>query len=144
LDGHPMALRGEAARAFGAAFTVSAVGGVLGAIVLSASIPLVRPLILSFASPEYFLLAVLGLTMVGALSGASMLKGWTAAIFGVVLSTVGYADQIAIPRFFFGVTYILAGLPLIQLVLGLFALPGQCNLPQRGAANPEVAKQERP
>ena len=31
LDGYPMAKKGEAARAFGAAFSVSAYGGVLNA-----------------------------------------------------------------------------------------------------------------
>lgn len=142
LDGYPLAMRGEAARAFGAAFTVSAVGGVLGAIVLAASIPLVRPLILSFASPEYFMLGVLGLTMVGALSGSSMLKGLAAATLGVLLSTIGYADQIAIPRYFFGVTYLLDGLPLIPLVLGLFALPELFDLSQRGEAISKIPKEQ--
>ena len=52
LDGYPMAMKGEAARAFGAAFTVSAFGGVVGAILLGLSIPIVRPLIMSFASPR--------------------------------------------------------------------------------------------
>ena len=50
LDGYPMARRGEAARALGAAYTVSMIGGVLGAVVLALSIPLVRPLILSFCA----------------------------------------------------------------------------------------------
>jgi putative tricarboxylic transport membrane protein len=142
LDGYPMAMRGEAARAFGAAFTVSAVGGVLGALVLAASIPLVRPLILSFASPEYFMLGVLGLTMVGALSGSSIMKGVAAAVLGVLLSTVGYADQIAIPRYFFGLTYLLDGFPLIPLVLGLFALPELFDLSQRGTAISRIPKEQ--
>ncbi len=142
LDGYPMAMRGEAARAFGAAFTVSAVGGVLGALVLAASIPLVRPLILSFASPEYFMLGVLGLTMVGALAGTSILKGIAAAALGVLLSTVGYADQIAIPRYFFGLTYLLDGFPLIPLVLGLFALPELFDLSQRGTAISRIPKEQ--
>ncbi len=53
LDGYPMAQKGEAARAFGAAFTCSAMGGILGALILGLSLPVVRPLILSFASPEF-------------------------------------------------------------------------------------------
>ncbi len=142
LDGYPMAMRGEAARAFGAAFTVSAVGGVLGALLLALSIPLVRPLILSFASPEYFMLGILGLTMVGALSGTSILKGVTAALLGVLLSTVGYADQIAIPRYWFGLTYLLDGFPLIPLVLGLFALPELFSLSQRGSAISRIPKEQ--
>ena len=142
LDGYPMAMRGEAARALGAAFTVSAVGGVLGALVLAASIPLVRPLILSFASPEYFMLGVLGLTMVGALSGNSILKGVAAALFGLLLSTIGYADQVATPRYFFGVTYLLDGLPLIPLVLGLFAVPALFDLSRRGTSISRVPHED--
>ena len=65
LDGHPMAVQGQAARAMSAAFVCSMIGGVLGAIFLALSIPIVRPLILSFASPGFFLIGVLGLTMVG-------------------------------------------------------------------------------
>jgi len=142
LDGYPMAMRGEAARALGAAFTVSAVGGVLGALVLAPSIPLVRPLILSFASPEYFMLGVLGLTMVGALSGNSILKGVAAALFGLLLSTIGYADQVATPRYFFGVTYLLDGLPLIPLVLGLFAVPALFDLSRRGTSISRVPHED--
>ena len=69
----------EAARAFGAAFTVSAFGGVFGAAILAVSLPIILPVILAFGSPELFMLGVLGLTMVGALSGGSMLKGLTVA-----------------------------------------------------------------
>src|SRR6185295_12877370 len=51
LDGYPMAKRGEAGRAFGAAFTCSAIGGVLGGLFMGLSIPIVQPIVLSFAKP---------------------------------------------------------------------------------------------
>jgi len=57
MDGYPLAKKGEAARAFGAAYTVSAFGGVVGAILLVISIPILSPLVLSFGAPEFFLLA---------------------------------------------------------------------------------------
>ncbi|MEX2034726.1 MAG: tripartite tricarboxylate transporter permease, partial [Xanthobacteraceae bacterium] len=123
LDGYPMAKRGEAARAFGAAFTCSMIGGVLGAVAMGLSIPIVQPVVLSFAKPEFFMLGLLGLTMVGALSGRSILKGLAAAGLGLLLSQIGYAEQIAIPRYWMGFTYLLDGLPLVPVVLGLFALP---------------------
>ncbi len=142
LDGYPMARKGEAARAFGAAFTVSAVGGVLGAIILGLSIPIVKPLILHFTQPEFFMLGMLGLTMVGALSGGSMVKGLIAALAGLMLSYVGYAINGAIPRYWFGSTYLLDGFQLIPLVLGLFALPEVLELAVRNTSISQVDRAE--
>jgi len=64
VDGHPMAKRGEAARALGAALMSSLVGAVIGAIALAVSIPVVRPLVLTFGSPELFMLAIVGIAFV--------------------------------------------------------------------------------
>lgn len=128
LDGYPMTKRGEASRAFGAAFTCSAIGGVLGGIFMGLSIPIVQPIVLSFAKPEIFMLGVLGLTMIGALSGGSILKGLAAAGLGLLISQIGYAEQLAIPRYWFGFTYLLDGLPMVPAVLGLFSLPELVSL----------------
>ncbi|MDE0176434.1 MAG: tripartite tricarboxylate transporter permease, partial [Defluviicoccus sp.] len=140
LDGYPMAMKGEASRAFGAAFTVSAVGGLLGAVVLGLSIPIVKPLILSFTQAEFFMLGLLGLAMVGSLSGDSMLRGLTAALMGLGLSYVGYAENGAVPRYWMGTTYLLEGLPLIPVVLGLFALPEVIDLAIRDSSISRVPK----
>lgn len=142
LDGYPMAMRGEAARAFGAAFTVSAVGGLLGAVILGLSIPIVKPLILSFAQPEFFLLGLLGLTMVGSLSGGSMIKGLIAALFGLTLSYVGYSVTGGTPRYWMGLTYLLDGIPLIPIVLGLFALPEVLELAVRDTSISKVPRDQ--
>ena len=124
LDGYPMAQKGEASRAFGAAFTCSAIGGVLGALMLGLSLPMVRPLILSFASPEFFMLGVLGLTMVGTLSGGSMIKGLSSACLGVLVSCIGFSPQGGISRFTYDIVYLLdERLPVIPIALGLFAVP---------------------
>ena len=52
------------------------------------SIPLVRPLVLSFAKPEFFMLGVLGITMVGSLSGRSILKGLISGLLGLAIGPV--------------------------------------------------------
>jgi putative tricarboxylic transport membrane protein len=142
LDGYPMAQKGQAARAFGAAFTVSAFGGVFGALILAASLPLILPIILAFASPELFMLGVLGLSMIGTLSGGSILKGLAVASFGLMISTVGYAETISIPRFYFGTNYLLDGLPLIPVVLGLFAIPEVMELATRNSSISKVPKDQ--
>jgi putative tricarboxylic transport membrane protein len=134
LDGYPLAQQGQAARALGAAFTVSAAGGVIGAVVLALSIPIVRPLILSFGVAEFFMLGVLGLTMVGSLSGGSALYGLVAALVGVFLATIGYSPNGAVPRFTFDQLYLFEGLSLVPLVLGLFALPEILELAIRNGA----------
>ena len=123
LDGYPMAKRGEAARALGASFTASAIGGVCGAAALGISLPLILPVILAFESPEQFMLGMLGLAMVGSLSGQSIMKGIAAAMFGLFLATIGLPESQAVPRFTFGTLYLLDQLPLIPVLLGLFAIP---------------------
>ena len=134
LDGYPLAQKGQAARAFGAAFTVSAFGGVFGAFILALSLPLILPIILAFNSPELFMLGVLGLSMVGSLSGGSMVKGLAVAALGLLMSTIGYAETDAIPRYYLGTDYLLAGLPLIPVVLGLFAVPEIMELALRNTS----------
>ncbi len=143
LDGYPLAKRGEAPRAFGAAFAVSAYGGVFGAVALAISLPIVQPLILAFGSPEIFALALLGLAMVGALSGGSMVKGLAAAAMGLLLSTVGAAQTVAEERYSMGLEYLVDDLPLIPVVLGIFAIPELMELATRNISIArETARQD--
>jgi TctA family transporter len=65
LDGYPLAKKGQAARALSAAFSASLIGGVIGALVLTAGVQLAKPLILSFSTAELFMFAILGLSVVG-------------------------------------------------------------------------------
>lgn len=138
MDGYPMAKKGEAGRAFGAAYTVSAFGGVVGAILLVASIPILSPLVLSFGAPEFFLLGVLGIAMVGSLSGNAPAKGMLVGLFALQLSMIGYSPQDGIPRFWFGIPFLLEGLPIVPCVLGLFSLPEVVELAVRRGALSEV------
>ncbi|MCC2098792.1 MAG: tripartite tricarboxylate transporter permease [Hyphomicrobiales bacterium] len=132
VDGYPMSQRGEAMRALGAAYTGSAIGGVFGALTLAVSLPVIAPLIVNFAPPEFFMLGVLGLMYVGALSGRSISKGLVAALFGLLIATVGYSTQGGIARYSFEVNYLLDGFAVIPIALGLFAIPEIVELACRG------------
>lgn len=134
LDGHPLAKQGQATRALGAAYFVSAVGGVLGGIVMALSMPLALPLILSFGTPEFFLLGVLGLTMVGAVSGGAASKGVTAAVIGLLISQVGFPVASDDARYTFELPYLLDGFPIIPVVLGLFGIPEMLELASRNSS----------
>ena len=89
VDGHPMAKKGEAGRALGAAIMSSLFGAVFGAFVLALAIPVVRPLVLTFGSPEFFMLSLLGITFVASLSGEALLKGLIAGALGLWFATIG-------------------------------------------------------
>jgi len=123
MDGHPMAKNGEVERAFGAAFVASAVGGLIGAFTVLATIPILRPLILTFGNPEFFMTAILAITMVAVLTGGAPLKGLIAGAFGLLIGMIGDAPQTAVQRWTFGQLYLWDGLPLVPVALGLFAIP---------------------
>jgi putative tricarboxylic transport membrane protein len=137
LDGHAMAKKGEAGRALGAALTSALIGALVGAAFLACFIPIVRPLVLSFGSPEMFMVIVLGLTCISTLSShgkRALLVGLMCACLGFVLSLVGQDRQAGILRFTFGQLYLWSGIPLVPLVVGLFAIPEIIDLAIQGSA----------
>jgi TctA family transporter len=128
LDGYPMTKRGEGARALGAAYMSALMGGLFGAALMAAALPLARPLILYIGSPELLALSVFGISMVAVLSGNSPLRGVTMACFGLMLSMIGSDPQTGTPRWTMESLYLWDGLPLVPLTLGIFALPELCDL----------------
>jgi len=126
LDGHPMAKRGEAGRAFGASFMSSIVGGLVGAIILAVAIPILRPFMLAIGTPELLAVCVLGLTLVASVSQGNVLKGLIVALFGVLLAAVGDEAQSGQLRWTFDDLfdqYLSDGVPIECIALGLFAVP---------------------
>ncbi|MBX9593982.1 MAG: tripartite tricarboxylate transporter permease [Roseomonas sp.] len=140
LDGFPMARRGEAARALSASFIASMIGGLVGAIILSCAVLVARPLILALGTAELFMLAVLGLSMVGVLAGRSFGKGLVACGLGLALGTIGSAPATAEYRLDFGTLYLSDGLPLPVLVLAIFALPEIVDLARGGGTISKTAE----
>lgn len=128
LDGLPMAKRGEAGRALSAAYMSSMLGGVFGALLMAVVLPLLRPIMLYIGSPELLAFSALGISMVAVLSGNAPLRGLTAAGLGLMLSMVGSDPQTGTLRWTLGSLYLWEGLPLVPVVLGLFALPELCDL----------------
>jgi putative tricarboxylic transport membrane protein len=141
VDGHPMAKKGEAGRALGAALMSSLVGAIFGAFVLAAAIPIAAPLVLSIGSPEFFMLAILGITFVGSLSGGNIVKGLTAGGLGLMISTIGLDPIRGVPRFTFeGILgqgpsiFLWDGIDLVAVTIGLFAIPEIIDLAVQGTS----------
>jgi TctA family transporter len=123
VDGHPMAKNGEAGRALGAALTSSFVGAVFGAACLAISIPVVKPLVLSVGSPQYFMFAMLGMAFLASLAGSSVTKGLVAASLGLLFALVGLDPISGTERYTFDALYLWDGIRLVPATLGLFAIP---------------------
>jgi TctA family transporter len=134
VDGHPMAKKGEAGRALGAVLLSSLIGAVFGAFALAAAIPIVRPLVLTFGSPEFFMLSVLGITFVASLSGEVLLKGVIAGGLGLFLSTVGLCPMSSVQRFTFGQMFLWDGIGLVPITIGFFAIPEIIDLAVQGTS----------
>jgi TctA family transporter len=132
LDGHPLAKQGQAARALSAAFLSSLIGGLIGALFLTLSLPIARPLVLLFGSPELLMLCVLGLSFAGFLTGGAPLKGGLAACLGLLLGSVGSAPADAVDRYTFGQLYLLDGIPLVGVALGIFGIAEIIDLLAKG------------
>ncbi|MFN4282601.1 MAG: tripartite tricarboxylate transporter permease [Alphaproteobacteria bacterium] len=128
LDGLQMAKKGEAGRALSAAYTASLIGGIFGALLLGLTIPLLRPVMLYIGSPELLGFAIFGISMVASLSGSAPLRGLAAAGFGMMLAMIGSDPQTGTLRWTLDSLYLWDGLPLVPMVLGLFALPELADL----------------
>lgn len=134
LDGLPMTKRGEASRALSACYMSSLMGGLIGAVILAVSLPLVRPFVLSIGTPEMLSLTVFGVSMVSALSGNAPLRGVVAACFGILVGMIGTNVATGQMRWTGNLLYLQDGIPLVPIILGIFALPELCELAIRRAA----------
>lgn len=132
MDGYPMTRRGEGARAIGAVITSCGIGALIGCVFLALVGPLLRPLIVGVGPPQLFALLMVGLAMVGSLSGRKIIAGVAAAMFGVLLSTIGSSDLTGILRYGFGQVYLVQGLSLVAVALGIFAIPAVMDMHVNG------------
>jgi len=135
LDGFPLAKQGQAARALSSAFASSLFGGLVGAIFLTFFILVARPIVLMFQSPELLMIAVFGISMVGILAGRVALKGLAAAGLGMMIAMIGEGPFNGQPRLAsYDYPYILDGLKLVIVGLGIFAIPEIVALLRKGDA----------
>lgn len=133
FDGYPLAQKGKAGLALGIATLSSAIGGIFSILVLIIAAPALSRVAYNFGPPEYFALALFGLSMLATISGASPVKNLIGGSFGVLLATVGMDFTTGIDRFTFGFWEMSDGLHFIPVMIGLFA--GCEFLTQSGSLN---------
>lgn len=122
LDGFIMAQQGKAGKALKMALFASFCGGIISICILIAVAHNLAIIALKFGPVERTALLLFALTIVGVLSGKSIVKGLLAGTLGLTAATVGADPMLAIPRFTFGRLELEEGFGYIPLLIGLFAL----------------------
>lgn len=122
FDGYPLAKQGKAGMAITAAMVCSALGGLIGLVALDLMIPIARRLILAFSYPDFFMLAVFGLTVIATVTRGNTFRGLMSALLGLLLAYIGTDPIMGSDRFTFGLDYLWDGIDLIAVIIGLFAI----------------------
>lgn len=122
LDGYPLAKKGQAGEAIGISTTMSALGGLVGIAVLALAAPTVAEFAIRFQPRDYMLLALLGILLVGSLSGESLVKGVFAGAMGLAIGCVGLDPLTAQERFTFGQVELWGGISFVAVMIGLFGV----------------------
>ncbi|MBI4289985.1 MAG: tripartite tricarboxylate transporter permease [Betaproteobacteria bacterium] len=122
LDGYPMCQQGKGGVALGISAAAAMVGGTIGMICLVVFAPFLAEFALRFGPAEYFLTAVLALSLIAAVVQGATVKGLMAAGLGLLLSTVGFDVITGHLRYTFDWAPLEDGVPLIQALVGLFAV----------------------
>jgi len=136
FDGYPMAQKGRA----GAALAISAIGSFVAAIVSLALLVLLAPPIARFAVQfgpvEMLAIVILGLLTIVTFSGKRKMLGLTMALVGLAVALVGIEISSGMPRYTFGTVQLLSGVPLVEMMIGLFAVGEVLYQIRNGAARP--------
>ena len=121
-DGYGMTKKGRAYDALMYSLYVSVIGGILSGLALLFIAPLIAKLAVNFGPPEYFALAVFGLTIIASVSGKSLAKGLLMAGFGLLICCVGMDPYEGQARFVFGKSSLYAGIGMVPVMIGVFAI----------------------
>lgn len=123
FDGYPMAKKGRGMEAIYTATVGSGVGGVMGTFgLILFAVPLAKAA-LKFGPPEFFWVAIFGLTIISSISEESLLKGITAGFLGILVSMIGNAPVGGDMRFDFGLVSLQGGVEIVSVLIGFFCIP---------------------
>lgn len=140
LDGYPMCEKGQGGVALGISATAAMVGGLIGMTCLVFFAPFLAEVALRFGPAEYFMTAILALSIIAAVVQGATIKGFISAALGLLLSTVGFDEVTGHLRYVFGWSAIEDGIPLIQALVGLFAVTQALILAEKAQSISRIAK----
>ncbi len=127
FDGYPMAARGEAGKALGISLITSAIGGTFAAISMFLLAPELARVALKFGASELFAVSFLGLSVLTCLDEGNVIQTIISGLMGLLLATVGMDPLMGFARFTWGNSTLLAGIEMIPVMIGMFAITEVLN-----------------
>ncbi|MDF0600247.1 tripartite tricarboxylate transporter permease [Psychromarinibacter sp. C21-152] len=122
LDGHPMALNGQAGKVLRVAHFSSASGDTFSDIVLILCAPFLAVMVEAYLDlPEKTALLILSLAFISSVIGRSVGKGLISMGLGLLVAYVGTGDDFY-PRLSFGTQTLADGFPVATVILGVLIL----------------------
>lgn len=122
FDGYPMTKNGQAGKALAIGMVASFIGTFFSAIAAGLLSETVADIAFMMGPWEYFGLCFVAITMVLAISKGNMFKGLTSACIGLLLASVGFSPIDAEPRFVFDNMYLMGGLGMTVVLIGVFGV----------------------
>jgi len=122
LDGFPMAQQGKGQQALVLSFFASTVAGFFTSIIALFATPYLARIAFYLHSVEMVVVMLFGITLIAVIASKDMLKGLLSGVVGLLIGGIG-ADLIySAPRATFGFLELYDGVPLIPVLIGLFAI----------------------
>ncbi|TFD64026.1 tripartite tricarboxylate transporter permease [Cryobacterium sp. Hh38] len=122
LEGNKMAKAGRGAAALATAALGSFVAGTLATVLLSFLAPFVAEFAIQIGPVEYVALMLVAFLTVGALLGASVLRGLASLALGLFIALIGVDALTGQQRYTFGNPFLADGIDVVLVAVGLFAV----------------------
>lgn len=122
FDGYPLAKQGKVKKALDTSLFASTFGGLMSAILLLVCASFITKLVSSFASVEYFSMAILGISLIAGVSGDSLPKGVLSGLLGIFMASIGMDAITGVTRFSFGMDTLKFGIDMLPAMIALIAL----------------------
>lgn len=122
IEGYPLALQGKGGLALKVSVVASFIGGTFSVLVLLLISPILAKFALQFGPPEYFLLAIMGLTGVISVSSGGVNKGLMSGLIGLIIALIGTDPMSGSQRYTFDIVDLYDGISFMPALIGMFSI----------------------
>jgi putative tricarboxylic transport membrane protein len=122
LEGYPLTQQGKQGKAMRMAVIASAMGDTFSETLLITSSAYIALYAAKMGPPEYTAVYFCAFVIISSLIGTSIVKGLLSTLLGILIALVGFDPITAEERYDFGIDYLLEGVTLVPVLLGVFVM----------------------